>query len=103
MTTAVVSGRVDEHIKREVDRIIEREGSTPGDVIRSVWVNIYETGKLPTTRDQEEVFREKRRRFKEFIEFVQAAPPAPEWVKDLTDKEMNDMIAEDQMRRLGYV
>ena len=103
MATVVVSGRVDERIKREVDRIIEREGKTPGDVIRDVWVTIYETGKLPTTSQQEAEFLEKRRRFDDFLEFVNEQSPSPEWLINLTDAEMNDMIAEDQMRRWGYV
>ena len=103
MATTVVSGRVDADIKREVDRIIERAGKTPGDVIRDVWVTIYRTGEVPTTQEQEEEFREKRRRFQEFMEFVHSAPPAPEWLVNLTDSEMNEMIAEDQMRKWGYV
>lgn len=103
MATAVVSGRVDEEIKREVDRIIEREGTTTGDVIKQVWTNIYLTGQLPSIEESEAVFREKRQRFKAFMDFVHSAPPAPDWFINLTDKEMNDMIAEDQMRKWGYV
>ena len=60
MATIVVSGRVDENVKRKVDRIIEREGTTVGDVIRDVWINISLTGKLPVTQAQEEELREKR-------------------------------------------
>ena len=98
MATAVVSGRVDEHIKREVDRIIEREGKTPGDVIRDVWVTIYETGKLPTTPQQEAEFLEKRRRFADFLEFVNELPPAPSWFSSMTDEQLHDMMVEDILK-----
>ena len=103
MATVVVSGRVDEGVKRGVDRILERAGKTPADVIKDVWANIYATGELPTTQQQIDEFQEKRRRFQDFIEFVRSAPPTPEWAINLTDKEMNDMIAEEQMRKWGYV
>lgn len=103
MTTTVVSGRVDEEIKRRVDRIIEREGRTTGDVIRDVWITIYETGKLPDAHESEAVFKEKRRRFQEFLKWRDSQPPSPDWLINLTDQEMNDMIAQDQMERWGYV
>lgn len=103
MATVVVSGRVDEDVKLKVDRILERAGKTPADVIRDLWVNISITGELPTTQQQIEEFEDKRRKIHEFIEFVESAPPIPEWAVNLTDKEMNDMIAEDQMRKWGYV
>lgn len=95
MATVVVAGRVDEEIKRKVDGIIERAGKTTADVIKDVWVNIYLTGELPTTQQQEEQFAEQRRRYQEFIEFVVSAPPVSEWARDLTDKEMHDMMAKD--------
>lgn len=103
MATAVVSGRVDERIKQEVDRILQREGKTPGDVIKDVWTTIYQTGRLPITQEQEDEFKRKRQGFAELMEFVHTAPASPSWATSLTDKEMNDMIAKDQMERWGYV
>lgn len=97
MATVVVAGRVDERIKREVDHIIERAGKTTADVIKDVWVNIYLTGKLPVTQQQEEVLKEQRRRFEDFMQFVSAAPPAPEWAVDLTDEQLHDMMVEDML------
>lgn len=102
MATVVVSGRVDEEVKRGVDRILERAGKTPADVIKDVWANIYATGELPTTQQQIDEFQEKRRRFQDFIEFVDSMPPAPAWFATMTDEQMNDMIAEEQMRKWGY-
>lgn len=97
MATTVVSGRVDEQIKQRVDRIIEREGRTAGDVIRDVWITIYETGKLPDAHESEAVFKEKRRRFQEFMNFLETLPPAPPWLATLTDEELRDMMVEDML------
>jgi antitoxin component of RelBE/YafQ-DinJ toxin-antitoxin module len=97
MATVVVAGRVDENVKREVDRIIERAGKTAADVIKDVWVNIYLTGELPTTKQQEEAFQEQRRRFQEFMAWRESLPPAPEWLVNLTDEELRDMMVEDML------
>ena len=97
MATVVVAGRVDEEIKRKVDRILERSGKTAADVIKDVWVNIYLTGELPTTQQREEELKEQRRRFQEFMEFVNSAPPTPEWAINLTDEELRDMMVEDML------
>lgn len=97
MATVVVSGRVDEEIKRKADAIIARAGKTPGDVIKDVWANIVITGELPTTKQQEEEFLEKRRRFKAFMELRASLPPAPEWLVNLTDEQLRDMMVEDML------
>lgn len=97
MATVVVAGRVDEAIKREVDRIIEREGKTTADVIKDVWVNIYLTGELPVTQEQQETFNEQRKRFQEFMAWRDALPPAPDWLINLTDEQLRDMMVEDML------
>ena len=97
MATVVVAGRVDEEVKRKVDRILERSGKTAADVIKDVWVNISLTGELPTTQQQEDEFKEQRKRFREFMEFVSSAPPIPEWAVNLTDEELRDMMVEDML------
>ena len=99
MSTVVVAGRVDEEVKRKVDRILERAGKTAADVIKDVWVSISLTGELPTTQQREEEFKEQRRRFQEFMEFVSSAPPAPEWLVNLTDEELRDMMVEDTLEK----
>jgi len=102
MSTVVVAGRVDEEIKRKVDRIIERAGKTTADVIKDVWVNIYLTGELPSTQKQEEAFEEQRRRFQDFMEFVSSAPPLPEWAVNLTDEDIRDMMVDDMLEEERY-
>ena len=97
MATTVVAGRVDEEVKRKVDRILAREGRTAADVIKEIWINIAITGELPTTQQQEEAFREQRRRYQDIIEFVSQVAPAPEWAINLTDQEMHDMMVADML------
>lgn len=99
MATMVVSGRVDEDVKRRVDQVLEREGKTQGDVIRDVWVTISQTGRLPDTVTEEKIFKEKRRRFQEFLAFLESTPPAPDWFGTMTDEQMRDMIVEDMLAK----
>ncbi len=102
MKTVVVSGRVNEEVKRSVDRVLMREGKTAADVIHDVWLHISITGNLPSLQQQEDEYREKRENFKSFLEFVDSASPGPDWLVNLTDDEMNNMIADD-MRASDYV
>ena len=102
MPTVVVAGRVDEEIKRKVDRILERSGKTAADVIKDVWVNIYLTGELPTTQQREEELKEQRRRFQEFMTWRDSLPPAPDWLVNLSDEELRDMMVEDMLEEERY-
>lgn len=99
MATAVVSGRVDEDVKRKVDRVIERAGTTVGDVIRNVWMTISITGELPSTQVQEDEFRQRRTRFKEFMELRSTLPHAPEWAAGLTDEQLRNMMYDDMLEK----
>ena len=45
--TAVVSGRVDEQVKRAADAYISRSGLTNAEVISAVWNDIARTGRIP--------------------------------------------------------
>lgn len=47
MATAVVSARIDEALKDQVDFYLQMAGVGPGDVIRVVWENIGKTHKVP--------------------------------------------------------
>jgi antitoxin component of RelBE/YafQ-DinJ toxin-antitoxin module len=93
MPSAVVSGRVDANVKEQVDRILERAGKTPADVIRDVWLDIYATGELPELRRQEDASEEQRAKYQDFLSFVDSLPAAPDWATELTDARMNDLIA----------
>lgn len=99
MATVVVSGRVDEHVKRRVDEVLARAGKTPAEVIGDLWVRIYQTGRLPDSPGEEELFEGQRRRFADFLEFVCDEPPTPDWLVTLTDKELHEMKAADYVGR----
>ena len=47
MATAIVSGRVDEGVKRAADVHLRRRRLTASDVIAGVWSHIAETGDVP--------------------------------------------------------
>ena len=47
MATTVISGRVDERVKSCADVFIRAAGLSTGDVIRSVWERIAQTGEVP--------------------------------------------------------
>lgn len=102
MATVVVSGRVDEDVKRGVDRILERAGKTPGDVVRDVWNVIYRTDELPAPVVQQDLNARQQCRLQDFMAFVHSAPPTPSWVVNLTDAEMNSMIAEGHLARWSH-
>lgn len=44
---ALVSGRVDRSVKDRADFYIRKSGLTTSEVIRIVWANIAETGRVP--------------------------------------------------------
>lgn len=92
MATAVVSGRVDSDVKRRVDEILQREGKAPGDVIRDVWISIYETGKLPDSLTDEARSAERRSRFSQFMEFRKTMADVPEWLTTLDDAGMKELF-----------
>lgn len=48
---------------------------------------------------QEDEFKEQRRRFREFMEFVTSAPPLPEWAANMTDDELRDMMYDDMLEK----
>ena len=51
MGTAVISGRVDESVKERAARYIQAAGLTVGDVIKTVWESIAQTGEVPRPVD----------------------------------------------------
>ena len=55
MATAIVSGRVDENVKRVADVHIRRRGLTATEVIAGVWGHIAKTGEIPALDRREEV------------------------------------------------
>ena len=52
MATATVSASVDVEVKRLAGSYIRQAGSTPNEVIRSLWVHIAQTGEVPTFENE---------------------------------------------------
>lgn len=88
MPTAVVSGRVDEDLKRKADVIIRAAGTTVGNVINDVWRTIAETGDLPATPMQVDERLAKREGFDAFVEWFEALPQQNEAYAGMTDDEI---------------
>lgn len=91
MATAVVSGRIDAAVKEQAGAYIHAAGLSTGDVIKTVWENIAKTGRVPTAQESNAPKAEDP--FEGFVEFCDALPPAPTWLVDLNDAQMNEMMA----------
>lgn len=88
MPTAVVSGRVDEDVKRRADIIIRSSGQTVAGVIADVWQGIVETGRLPERPGLPDEQAEKRRAFESFMEWFESLPAQNERFAGMTDDEI---------------
>lgn len=88
MPTAVVSGRVDEDVKRRADIIIRNSGQTVAGVIADVWQGIVETGRLPERPGLADEQAEKRAAFESFMEWLDGLPPQNEAFVHMTDDEI---------------
>ena len=90
MPTAVVSGRVDVKLKRQVDAILSTHGTTANDVIGAVWEQIAQTHEVPMRIKPEEAERLARQRakFAEFEKFLETLPPINPEYANMTDDEI---------------
>lgn len=88
MPTAVVSGRVDEDVKRRADVIIRKSGSSVGAVINDVWQTIVETGELPASPSQVQELQSKRATFGAFMKWFDSLPAQNDAFDGMTDDEI---------------
>lgn len=88
MTTTVVSGRVEEDVKRRVDAIIRAAGSSVTKVISDVWYNIATTGQLPVTAVVEDDQDAQRKSFESFLRWFAELPPQNEEYAHVSDEEI---------------
>lgn len=91
MTTTVVSGRVDSRVKERAGAHIKAAGLTSAAVIESLWNHIAETGEVPIFEGKNKLADEDP--LASFLELRRAMSCAPKWLADLTDEQMNDMMA----------
>lgn len=99
MSTAVISGRIDEDIKRRADAYIRAAGLNAGNIIKAVWENIAETGELPRaaaceTRGAESAFE----RFMALRETIPSPRPGTERMASLTPRELKGHLAEQRLK-----
>lgn len=95
MPTAVVSGRIDEELKRRADVIIRSAGSSVGNVINDVWRSIVETGQLPKTESQIGETESKQCTFNSFLEWFNELPPQNPTYASMTDDEILALKVDD--------
>ena len=95
MPTAVVSGRVDEELKRQADVIIRAAGTTVGNVINDVWHTIVTTGELPVSPAQAQERRAKQQTFDSFLQWFNALPPQNDAYARMTDDEILALRVDD--------
>ena len=95
MPTAVVSGRVDESLKRQADVIIRAAGTTVGNVINDVWRTIAETGELPVSPAQAEERLAKQKTFDSFLRWFNTLPPQNDAYARMTDDEILALRVDD--------
>ena len=95
MATVVVSGRIDEELKRRADMIIRREGSSVGNVINDVWQSIVETGHVPQTNSQLKEKEAQQAKFNAFLDWFNALPSQNPAYANMTDDEILAMRVSD--------
>lgn len=89
MATAVVSGRVDEGVRRRADAYIRAAGSTPAEVIKVVWENIARTGEVPEGLRPEPGERDPLGDLAE----LRASFASSEWLVGLTKEGLREAVA----------
>lgn len=92
MGTAVVSGRIDQATKERADRIIRASGLTTGDVIKALWTQISQTGKVPECLTEPADAPEPDARMDRFLRFIGSIPPASQEFADMTDAQMRELM-----------
>lgn len=89
MATTVVSGRVDEMVRRRADAYIRRVGSTPAEVIKVVWENIARTGEVPEETPAEQGASDPL----ETLSELRATFSSSEWLANLTREGLREVVA----------
>lgn len=92
MATIVVSGRVDEAVKRRADMYIKAAGKTPAQIINDMYVQISITGELPRGDDDQGGLKERMALVEEFMSWRETLPPDDDWFNAMTDDDMHDLL-----------
>lgn len=91
MATAVVSGRIDASLRDKAAPYLKLAGVTAGDVIKTVWKSIAETGQVPQPVEAE---AGRASALEEFFSLCDSNTSASDWLATMTDAEMRDILGE---------
>lgn len=92
MATSVVAGRVDEQVRRAAEASLRAAGITVSDIIGRLMEHIAATGEIPSFQEQDDGL-ESESAVNEFFSFIDSLPPAPDWLVEMDDRSMQEMIA----------
>lgn len=93
MATTVISGRVDTLVARQAQIAIQRAGTTPGEVIKSVWEDIAQTGEVPR-REEEQKRTARQRAALERLDAIRSHHTYAPELAALTDEQMKAMFGD---------
>ncbi len=96
MTTAIVSGRVDEAVKKRAGAYIRAAGLTAGDVIKAVWESIANTGEVPRPEQSESLTEQDAtwRAFMDFRSSLSGQLVDDDWIVGLSEEGMRAAITQ---------
>lgn len=89
MSTVIVSGRVDENIKKIADRYIKKQGLTTAEVISNVWRQIADTGEIPMAQNRETSEARMRIKFNDLRERTPKATP----LSLMSDADLKEVLS----------
>ena len=93
MSTAIISGRVEESTKEKAEAYIRAAGLTVGDVIKRVWDRIAQTGELPQPVGQSDSAENASwQAFMEFRDLLNGSEETEDWLADLDDRGVRDVV-----------
>ena len=95
MSTAVVSGRVDERVRQRADVALRKAGLTPTDIIQSVWNEIARSGDVPDIARPGRAEGDGPAALERFERFLEKLPPVNPAYADFSDDEILALRVQD--------
>ncbi len=95
MSTAVVSGRVDDLVRQKADAVLRKANLTPSDVIQNVWGTIAQTGEVPIAAQSRPSDDCGNNAFANFEKFLVSLPPVNPAYADWEDEDILELRVRD--------
>lgn len=89
MSTAVISGRVDASVRDKAAPYLKLAGVSAGDVIKTVWKAIAETGQVPKSIEDTSL---RKNALSDFFALCDSDESSPSWFASMTDEDMADIL-----------